>query len=305
MKAKVFWGMFVLGLLPFLLGFLGKYHWVLDGFAHFRIYYCFYFMFLGVGALSLKMKKEAIAGLVFFLLSGIGLVKYYVPIDKVDSVTDIKILSINLLSSNNNSDEVLDFILNEDPDIIVLQEVNQKWDTNLSSLVSTFPFKLTEIREDNFGLVVLSKVELIDPEKVILSNSGVPSFYFKINKNGKETHLIATHPLPPIGTDYFDYRNEQFTNLNKLVKTLNGRTVLIGDLNTTSFSPNFSRITDGTSLRDSRLGFGLQSSWNAQIPFISVAIDHVLVSKEIKVKDRRVGADIGSDHFPVIIKIGI
>ena len=72
MKAKVFWGMFVLGLLPFLLGFLGKYHWVLDGFSHFRVYYCFYFMLLGVGALSLKMKKEAIAGLVFFCLAELG-----------------------------------------------------------------------------------------------------------------------------------------------------------------------------------------------------------------------------------------
>ena len=297
--------MFVLGLLPFLLGFLGKYHWILDGFSHFRVYYCFYFMFLGVCSLILKLKKEAIAGLVFFLLSGIGLVKYYVPIDKVDSVADIKILSINLLSSNNNSDEVLDFIINEDPDLIVLQEVNQKWDTYLSSLGSTFPFKLTEIREDNFGLVVLSKVELIDTEKIILSNSGVPSFYFKINMDSKETHFIATHPLPPIGTDYFDYRNEQFTNLNKMVKRLNGSKVLIGDLNTTSFSPNFSRITEGTSLRDSRLGFGLQSSWNAQIPFISVTIDHILISKEIMVTNRMVGPDIGSDHFPVIIKIAI
>ncbi|HAH51762.1 MAG TPA: hypothetical protein DCL80_11075 [Balneola sp.] len=305
MKAKVFWGMFVLGLLPFLLGFLGKYHWILDGFSHFRVYYCFYFMFLGVCSLILKLKKEAIAGLVFFLLSGIGLVKYYVPIDQVDSVADIKILSINLLSSNNNSDEVLDFIINEDPDLIVLQEVNQKWDTYLSSLGSTFPFKLTEIREDNFGLVVLSKVELIDPEKIILSNSGVPSFYFKINMDSKETHFIATHPLPPIGTDYFDYRNEQFTNLNKMVKRLNGSKVLIGDLNTTSFSPNFNRIIEGTSLRDSRLGFGLQPSWNAQIPFISVTIDHILISKEIMVTNRMVGPDIGSDHFPVIIKIGI
>ena len=297
--------MFVLGLLPFLLGFLGKYHWILDGFSHFRVYYCFYFMLLGVGALSLKMKKEVIAGLVFFLLSGIGLVKYYVPIDKVDSVADIKILSINLLSSNNNSDEVLDFIINEDPDLIVLQEVNQKWETYLSSLESMFQFNLTEIREDNFGLVVLSKVELIDPEKIILSNSGVPSFYFKINKNGKETHLIATHPLPPIGIDYFDYRNEQFTNLNKMVQILNGRKVLIGDLNTTSFSPNFNRIIEGTSLRDSRLGFGLQNTWNAKMDFISIAIDHVLVSEEINVIDRRTGLDIGSDHLPVIITIGL
>lgn len=262
-------------------------------------------MFLGVGVLSVKLKKEAIAGLVFFLFSGVGLVKYYVPIDQFGSVAEIKILSINLLSSNNNSDEVLDFIINEDPDLVVLQEVNQKWETYLSPLKSMFEFNLTEIREDNFGLVVLSKLELVDPRKIILSNSGVPSFYFKINENSKETHFIATDPLPPIGTDYFNYRNEQFTNLNKMVKTLNGRKVLIGDLNTTSFSPNFGRITEGTSLRDSRLGFGLQPSWNAQIPFISVAIDHVLVSKEIKVTDRRAGADIGSDHFPIIIKIGI
>jgi endonuclease/exonuclease/phosphatase family metal-dependent hydrolase len=58
-------------------------------------------------------------------------------------------------------------------------------------------------------------------------------------------------------------------------------------------------------LRDSREGFGLQNSWPAYWPWLSITIDHCLVSRDIRLIDRKVGPDIGSDHYPVLVEVGI
>ena len=305
MKTKIFWWLFIPGLLPFLLGFLGKYHWILDGFSHFRVYYFAYFLVLGIVAFFLKLKRESITILIFILLSGIGLLKFYIPVSEAASDESIKIVSVNLLSSNNDFEKTIALIETENPDIVVLQEVNQKWFNAISSIPSIFPYKLIDVREDNFGLVILSKLIFSENEKVVFSFSGVPSFSFNIDLEGEDVTIIATHPLPPVGTDYFNDRNMQFENINKYVRSIKGEVVVIGDLNTTSFSPNFSRITEETTLKDSRLGFGLQPSWNARLPVFSITIDHVLVSEGINVINRRIGQDIGSDHLPVIIEISL
>jgi len=292
-----------IGFIPFSLSFLGHYNWILDGFSHFRIYFGIYFLVVGVLLLFFKKRKEAFISLFLSLAIGLTLIKFYLPVQHSFKNASTKIISINLLSSNNDFEEVLKFIESENPEIVVLQEVNQKWYNQLKVLETEFLYQLKNIREDNFGLIVLSKVPFIESEEILLSKSGVPSYVFKILSGEKKVDIIATHPLPPVGAAYFDSRNEQFENINKYVRSVDGNVVIVGDLNVTSFSSNFSRITEGTKLRDSRLGFGLQPTWSAQIPFISVAIDHVLVSEEISVVDRRVGIDIGSDHFPIIIEI--
>jgi len=36
-----------------------------------------------------------------------------------------------------------------------------------------------------------------------------------------------------------------------------------------------------------------------------VAIDHCLVSPEIAIRDRHIGPDVGSDHFPVVLDFAL
>ena len=75
--------------------------------------------------------------------------------------------------------------------------------------------------------------------------------------------------------------------------------LLCGDLNLTPWSPVFWRFLRRSGLADSSRGFGVQPSWPVGKPWMSVPLDHCLVSPEITILDRRLGPAIGSDHYPV------
>ena len=72
------------------------------------------------------------------------------------------------------------------------------------------------------------------------------------------------------------------------VKETGGSTIVLGDLNCTDGSVFFRDLLATTGLRDSRLGFGRQGSWPTD-QFYRIAIDHVFVSTDIAVSDRRLG----------------
>jgi len=58
-------------------------------------------------------------------------------------------------------------------------------------------------------------------------------------------------------------------------------------------------------LVDTGLSRGLTATWLSRLPFLGLMIDHVLVSPDITVIDNRLGAQIGSEHFPVTVDLAI
>jgi endonuclease/exonuclease/phosphatase (EEP) superfamily protein YafD len=85
------------------------------------------------------------------------------------------------------------------------------------------------------------------------------------------------------------------------ISGIQGARILAGDLNVTSWSPFFKDWLRESGLHDSRLGFGVQATWPTTSPLFLIPLDHVLVSPDIQVMQRQVGADVGSDHRPVLI----
>jgi endonuclease/exonuclease/phosphatase (EEP) superfamily protein YafD len=82
--------------------------------------------------------------------------------------------------------------------------------------------------------------------------------------------------------------------------------VLIGDLNTTMWSPYFSELVKGSGLRDARLGFGLKPTWPMPLPALfQIPIDHCLVSDDIEVLGVRTGGATGSDHRPMMFDVRV
>ena len=85
-----------------------------------------------------------------------------------------------------------------------------------------------------------------------------------------------------------------------------GRPMIVaGDLNLTPWSPFFREFVDRSGLRDSRRGFGVQATWPSRLGMAGIPMDHVLVSQDGSVIDRRVGPSFGSDHRPVIVDLAI
>ncbi|MEE8238524.1 MAG: endonuclease/exonuclease/phosphatase family protein, partial [Nitrososphaerales archaeon] len=95
------------------------------------------------------------------------------------------------------------------------------------------------------------------------------------------------------------------TEVSKSVSDQEDPILLLGDLNITPWSPIFKDFLRSTGLRDSREGFGLQPSWPTWFPPAWIPIDHVLVSSNVTVYDRKIERDIGSDHYPVIVDFSV
>jgi endonuclease/exonuclease/phosphatase (EEP) superfamily protein YafD len=221
------------------------------------------------------------------------------------STESVKIVCINLLSSNRQIESVEQFIDEQNTDILVLQEFTPFWQSMITKKLAGFPYQKLIPREDNFGIAVFSKIKVKSFEEKQFGKSGVPSVQADLELDKSGITFIATHPLPPVGKSYSDMRNEHLSNLANDISKMENDVVLVGDLNTSSFSVHFKDLIRTSGLRDSRRGFGILPTWPSWFFPLQTTLDHCLVSDGIVVKSRLTGNDIGSDHLPIIVELDV
>ena len=230
----------------------------------------------------------------------------YVPskygyIHKLSGVT---LTCVNLLSSNGEPKKVINYIKSENPDILVLLEYNPRWAKELERVTKSYQFHKAEIRTDNFGIGYFSRIE----SKLKIGrfdDTGVPSIIAKQKFYNDSVTIVATHPFPPVGQERFKARNQHLKNLAAMRKHLSKNLIIVGDLNTSSFSKHFKNFRETTKLKDSRNGYGILTTWPSNFIPMRTTLDHFLVSSNINVLKRGVGEDIGSDHLPINMEFRI
>ena len=302
LKKRILPALSILAITAMICTALSKFHWIFDMIAHFRVYYWLGFIGLASLAIYLKERTWIVANLAFVILIGIGFLKFYIPQFEVTG-SDFRVCSMNVLSTNRDFDKALNVIEAEDPDVLVVQELSSPWIEQFKALDKKYPYQKLSSQNGNFGLGIYSKFPMKNTEVKILCDVRIPTIITDLEVGNKVVTLIGTHPTPPL-VHGFHNRNEQFRNLNKLIKKQKNPVIITGDLNCTAFSYSLNLLTDGTNLKDTRLGFGLQPTWSADIPLIGIPIDHCFISEELKTTNRKVGNRTGSDHYPIIVDIG-
>ncbi len=295
-------GIFTIG------GFFSKYAWIFDLFTHFRFHYFIFFLIMSVLCLLFKRRKLLFFALLFCLTNLITIIPLYIPyggFDKnVSNWQEIKIVHFNVLTGNRDYQSTIKYIEEKDPDIISLNEVNQSWIDNLN-LSRKYKYSVEEIREDNFGIALFSKIELKNPRIEYFGDAKLPSAAAEFYAGDGEVSVITTHPLPPASRIGYEYRNNQLAAIVQNRNSFKSSMILLGDLNTTSWSYGFQNLLKGMDLYDSRRGYGIGFSWPASMSLLSIPIDHCLVSKDIEVLKRETGPNLGSDHRPIYVELRI
>ncbi|MBI2094035.1 MAG: endonuclease/exonuclease/phosphatase family protein [Candidatus Omnitrophica bacterium] len=218
-----------------------------------------------------------------------------------------RLLFVNLLFSNRAYGRVLRLIKETNPDLIVLQEVNERWVGALRSLSRSYPFHRTILYSGpgGFGIGIWSRLPVHSNELTAFGISKLPSLVIRYEQEGRMITLITTHPLAPTSPRQAWLRDDHLAELTTFIRMQEGPILLIGDLNTTSWSAAFEDLVRMTRLSDSRKGFGVQATWPVAIPWARIPIDHCLVSHELVVKHRRRGPGVGSDHFPILVEVAL
>ncbi len=288
-----------------LLGFFGRLHWVFDLFSHFRVQYMQLCLILIGLALWQRRNKRAVALILLACLNYAFVLPLYLEKPSPSNGPTARAMLMNLNAGNGNTEQVLDAIRNANPDILLLEEVTPKWAHELDLLNADYPHRIAEPQEGCFGIMLLSKYPLARERVVEIGSAGVPSIIADVHFPQGTVSVVGTHPLPPMGAEYSKHRNSQLAELPNVVKAQKFPVLLIGDLNTSPWSPHFTQMVRGSGLRNSMKGFGFQPSWPSNNRFLRIPLDHLLHSTEITIHNRVVGGDIGSDHFPVIVDFSL
>ncbi len=285
-----------------LFGFLGQWSWFLDLFSHFRVQYMIGLAVLCFLLLIGRRRRIAATFLGFACINLVLVVPLYFGSQNRNSegTSAIRAMLLNVNTRLGDPERVKSIVSKVDPDILVLEEINSQWISDLAWLKNSHPYSISRPREDSFGIVLFSKLPLVDSEVVYIGNAEVPSILATIEIEEMELRVVATHPLPPAGREYSRARNEQLEILPNYIRSPH-HVLLIGDLNTTPWSYHFRRLLKSTGLKDSAQGFGVQPTWPSHNPLFRIPIDHCLHSSGISVVDRQIGENVSSDHYPLIV----
>ncbi len=220
--------------------------------------------------------------------------------------SNFKIISINIFSQNEEFQHLKDYLAKDKSDVIVLQELTPAWQKHVEFIRKEYPYYKEEVRSNNFGIAIYSKIPFTKVSTKNYIDEMHPSILAKIIVDAKPLSILATHPVPPLPNQArFERRNKQYELMKQEIDALpNENIILIGDLNSTVYSPNF-KLVQSDKMKDARSGFGLNNSWNAFIPILRTNIDQCWVSKNIKVTNFYRGDDIKSDHFPIVAELKI
>lgn len=216
------------------------------------------------------------------------------------------LLFANVLMDNREVTKLKEIISEADPDIILTVETNEWWKEQLAGFERTHPHTVQQPQENTYGMLLYSRLELLNPRVKFLVQEDVPSIHTRVRlPSGKEVELRCLHPRPPFPTEdeRSTERDAELLIVGKETKKLNIPVVVLGDLNDVAWSRTNYLFQDISGLLDPRIGRGFYHTFHAKYPFIRFPLDHFFHSNHFRLVDFRRLAYFGSDHFPVYIKL--
>lgn len=218
----------------------------------------------------------------------------------------LRLMTANVAMKNENYAAFHESVRISAPDVLVLQEVTEKWNREIKSLRSAYSYFEIVPKQGGAGLAIFSRYPLESTKLLFAESSMHPALLAVINFNGTRLTVLLMHPLTPMRPDKFANRNEQFQQAAELIKSTPEPKLLVGDLNTTMWSPYYSDLVDNSGLYDSRIGRGLYPTFESHLPLIfGIPIDHLLTGETIQIENLAFGVPTGSDHRPLVIDLKV
>ncbi|HYO79831.1 MAG TPA: endonuclease/exonuclease/phosphatase family protein [Bryobacteraceae bacterium] len=216
----------------------------------------------------------------------------------------VRLLIGNVLQTNRNVRQYIELIAACNPDLIVLAETDRYWEHSLRIVERDYPHTIKCPLENTYGLVLYSRLPLIEPKILFRVEEDVPSFDTRVKlRTGDIFQLHVIHPRPPhIGVDTVE-RDAELILVAKQVKETTLPVIVTGDLNDVAWSHTTRLFLRLSSMLDPRLGRAFCNTFHAHLPLFRWPLDHLFHSRAFRLVNFERGPKTGSDHFPVIVEL--
>ncbi len=237
--------------------------WVAELFSHFSFY----------GAVAILLVTIFIKHkirYVFMLFSGFIIIWALLPMiywqTSISATSSTqKILAYNVKISNDNKQEEIDFIKQNNADILLLSESGGDWQHYLQKLASSYQYGCEYEENSPFSLKILSKNILKNCQVKKINNFP----YIRVESDNDRI-IYAIHPPPPITKELAKQRNIYLSQVAKKISNEKLPTLVAGDMNSTAFSPIFRDFLQQANLQMHT--YRMLPTWKP----LFLPIDHIL-----------------------------
>lgn len=230
----------------------------------------------------------------------------------------LTVMTHNVFYRNRHADRIVEEIRAREPDVVALQELGPATSQAVERhLVGRYPFHRVEP-----GCGIFSRHPIVEYEAFRLGQGvGAWAQRAKLDIDGSLVTVINVHPrspplrgfhplgLPlgiPTGFDN-EGRDADVRDLLARLHSVSGALVVLGDFNLTDRQDLYSalayRLRD--SHREGGLGMGFTFTRFPELSLPMWRIDYVFHSFDIETLCAKVGDFGGSDHRPVIARLGL
>ncbi len=222
--------------------------------------------------------------------------------------SNVSLLIANVLMDNREAEAFLDIVREYDPDVILTVETDEWWEDALRTLEEDYPYTLKNPLDNTFGMLVHSRLEMIDPEIRFILKDSIPSMHMQlVLPSNDRVFMHFVHPNPPIpkyATETTS-RDAELLIVGREAEKRDRPTIIAGDFNDVAWSYTTNLFQKASGLLDPRIGRGTYSTFDARNPLLRWPLDHVFHSDHFKLVHMETGPAWGSDHFPVFIELSL
>lgn len=281
-----------------------------------NVLFCLYWL--------LKVKKQLMLSLVVLLLGYDSLSTLY----KFSSVekntnTSLSVMSYNVrlfniydwIATPNIENEIQQFVLTENVDVVAFQEYHPHKNFNLAS----HPYKYESLSggKTKYGQAIFSKYKIINRGEIEFSSTDNKAIYVDVLKESDtiriyNVHFESLHINPDVAhlseqnTEHlvkrigkrFEMQQEQAQLVLKHQKECGYKKIILGDFNNTAYSYIYKQFkNEGYSDAFEVAGSGFGKTFNFK--FFPLRIDFILVDENLGIAQFSNFKHKYSDHYPI------
>jgi endonuclease/exonuclease/phosphatase (EEP) superfamily protein YafD len=197
------------------------------------------------------------------------------------------------------------WIRKENPDVLVVQEVDSQWREAFKGINDIFGYRIIVERKDDFGLAVFSKHRILSRTTDVLPFINVPALFVVLDFRGVTTRIAAMHAPPPMSDVHIAARRGALDSIEAWIrKDPEAPSIVAADLNITPYTAVWRDFIRASGLVDPRRGRGVLTTWPAFAPDpFRIPIDHILHNGKFRTVSLKTGEWLGSDHLAMIAEV--
>ncbi|WP_299489059.1 endonuclease/exonuclease/phosphatase family protein [Acaryochloris sp. IP29b_bin.137] len=227
----------------------------------------------------------------------------WVGMPKLGSHPDgLRVMSYNIWTQNSDYAAIQQSIQQENPDILFLTEINLSVMDEIKNRLD-YPYHQHSKLGSN---AIFSRYPLLSvtAEYPNVTDHGLNfSLVAQVQMPQELLTVIGIHPPIPLTRSSFAVRNQQFERIAPFIEKISNRVIVMGDFNTSPWSPYFSQFLQAADLSSVTQGQGIWATWSYESTFphllAKIPIDHI-ASRGFDGIEAWVGQANGSDHRPIV-----